>query len=257
VNAARLIFGWLFLAGFTAAGTYYAMDEVDQRVGLSRFQLHEKLGLVRSVPIRQVSNNQTPPINNQVNPINNQTPPINNQTPPINNQTPAPVNNQTPPINNQTPIYQAPPINNQTPPINNQNPPINNQTPPIYNQRPPINNQTPPINNQRSPYNNQTPPINNNQLPPPQPPQRPSSPDVTQANIRLVGIQSEAKRLHGTVSSMHAQYGTGRLDGYLHSLDSFVAEADGALRSGDVANARRYMDEAQKQIDKLKELLDQ
>src|SRR6185369_6898026 len=52
VKILKLVFGWLFLAGFTAAGTYYAMDEVDHRVGLARFQLHERLGIIRyQVPV--------------------------------------------------------------------------------------------------------------------------------------------------------------------------------------------------------------
>ena len=64
MNTARLVFGWLFLAGFTAAGTYYAMDEADQRIGLARFQLHEKLGIVRYAQLPQppINNNPQPPI---------------------------------------------------------------------------------------------------------------------------------------------------------------------------------------------------
>jgi hypothetical protein len=47
LNMLRLILGWLFRAGLTAAATYFAMDEVDQRVSLARSHLHEKFGLAR------------------------------------------------------------------------------------------------------------------------------------------------------------------------------------------------------------------
>ncbi|HTS28020.1 MAG TPA: hypothetical protein VMH81_19235 [Bryobacteraceae bacterium] len=198
MNTVRLVFGWLFLAGLTAAGTYYAFDEADHRIGLARFDLHGKLGIIRYTPTQPINNNPvpacpTPPCNNQTPPpvcanppCNNQSPPYNNtnppcanppctnnqsppsnnpicNNPPCNNQTTTPPNNQTPPysFNTPNPICANPPCNNQTPlPYNNQQPPYNNQNPPYNNHAPPYNNQRPPYNN-TPPYNNQVPPYNN------------------------------------------------------------------------------------------------
>ena len=253
MNTVRLVFGWLFLAGFTAAGTYYAMDEADQRVGLGRFQLHEKFGLVKMAAMQA-------PINNQVPPNNNPPPvyvPPNNQNPPNTNPSPVyvPPNNQNPPSNVTPPPY--------TPP-NNQNPP-NNVTPPPYT--PPNNNQNPPNNNTRPVYvppnNNQLPPNTNppvnppNNVTPPITQQRQRPADFTETNIRLVQIQGQATRLRSTIARMRGPYGTARLDEPMSNLTTFLRQAESALSSGDTAAARRYMDQADVQVGKLKELLDQ
>jgi len=252
VNTARLVFGWLFLAGFTAAGTYYAMDEADQRVGLARFQLHEKLGIVRYAAARPPIRNQIPPNNNQIVPPNN-----NQVVPPNNNQVVPPNNNQVlPPNNNQV----VPPNNNQvTPPNNNQVvPPNNNQVlPPNNNQIvPPNNNQVaPPNNNQIVPPNNNQRPPSNNQGPATPPPSRPA--DFTDTNIRLDELKGQATRFKSTISRMHTQYGTARLDEPMSNLNRLLRQAQGALNANDTASARRYMDQADREVTKLKELLDQ
>ncbi len=172
MNLFKMVFGWLFLAGFTAVGTFYAFDEADHRMGLAKLDLYQKVGVVRYV--RSPVQNPTIPIYNPAQPCNN--PPCNNQTPinqtPPNNNTAPPISGQIPPnnqpalCNNQPCNTQQPPYNNQAPPANNTRPPYNNQTPPYNSQTPPpSNNQTPPYNGQAPPYNNQAPP-NNNQTPP-------------------------------------------------------------------------------------------
>jgi len=49
MNLARLVGGWLLLCGLSAGGAYFAMDEVDRRYDLSKYDLRAKVGL-SSVP---------------------------------------------------------------------------------------------------------------------------------------------------------------------------------------------------------------
>jgi len=245
VNTARLVFGWLFLAGFTAFGTYYAMDEAVHRIGLARFQLHEKLGIVRYA--------------SAVQPIRNQTPPINNQTPPINNNQQPPIQTNPQPINNnpQPPIQTnpQPPIQTNPQPINNNPQPIQTSPqPPIQtNPQPPINNNPqPPISrNPQPPVNIQTPPVNQG------PQQRPRPADFTETQIRLDRLKGQASHFKSTISRMQGPYGTGRLDEPMSNLNRFLRQAEAALNNNDTATAKRYMDQADTEVGKLKELLDQ
>src|SRR5882672_2784931 len=45
MNPVRLLGGWLLLCGLAAGGAYFAMDEVDRRVDLVKYDLRAKVGL--------------------------------------------------------------------------------------------------------------------------------------------------------------------------------------------------------------------
>jgi len=242
VNALKLVVGWLFLAGLTAAGTYYAMDEADHRVGLARFSLHEKLGVVRyaSAPAPPSPIPPPPtPVPIVVNPPPGPQPPISNPTP-----IPAPVNP------NPAPVVQ-PPISNPPPgpanPYLNPNP-RNPENPNPVNPNPvnpnPVN---PPPNPQP------TRPV----YVPTQQPAAPRPADFDEANARFIDLSGQTDAMSKFVDSVRrsvGSVGTGRLDGPMSSLRSSMRDAKQALDRADTRSARLYMDQAEKYLQALRAL---
>jgi hypothetical protein len=230
LNTARLVAGWFFLMGLTAAGTYYATDEVDQRVSLSKFNIYEKLGVTKyataSVPIPSV------PVNpGQVNPPVVVNPPLSPVNPPANQVTPTPgaVGYLQPqqPNNSQTqPQYQQP-VN---PPQNIPQPGVQ----PRVNQQPSY--QPPGQQRQQIPSSNQMPA------------------DYAQARTRLTSLQGQAQaeaqyweEIKKSLASMHQPLRP-EISAALGTLNRATAQADQSLRGGDTGTARQLMDLAEKQI---------
>jgi septation ring formation regulator EzrA len=89
-------------------------------------------------------------------------------------------------------------------------------------------------------------------------PATPSRPaDFTDTNIRLVQLKGQATRFRSTISRMQSPYGTARLDEPMSNLSRLLRQAESAMNAGDTTAARRYMDQADNEVTKLKELLDQ
>lgn len=238
MNTVRLVLGWLFLAGFTAAGTYYAMDEVDSRVGLARFHLHEKLGFTRYAAV------SPPPVNNQV-PVSNPTQVI---VPAGQGGQP---NSQTPPVQIPPPqIVQPPAAQNPPPPIIS---PSQTQPQPIV--------VTPPV--QIPPQNTTPPPVRNPQQQPQQRPvytpqqqivPAPSRPqDYTETNERLIEVKSRAEGVRKVWADTLRNVPSPRseITGALAAMRRYTQQAEQSLQSGDTASARRYLDQAEKQMEIL------
>ncbi len=262
MNLAKLVFGWVFLAGFTAAGTYYAMDEVDHRIGLARFQLHERLGIVRY----QVNPNPVNPNPVNPNPVNPN--PVNPNPVNPNPVNPNPVNPNPNPVNpnpvNPNPVNPNPvnpnPVNPNPVNPNPVNPNPGPVTPPPHQNPNPVNpnpiNPNPvnpnPVNPNPGPVNPPRP--NPSQNPPPS---RPA--DFTDTDIRLTQLNGQLRSFRDSVGRIRAQApnGTARLDGPMSNLESFLRQARNALGNNDTTTANRLMNAADGEVAKLKELLDQ
>ena len=250
MNALKLLVGWLFLAGLTAAGTFYAMDEIDHRVGLARFNLYEKLGVAQyAAAPAPPSPLPAPPAPAPVNP----NPPPSPQ-PPISNPTIPPVVNPNP---GPGPVVQ-PPASNPPPgpanPYTNPNPrsPVAPYTNP--NPRNPVNPNPVNPNPVRPPSNQQqTPPV---YAPTQQPaPSRPA--DFDEVNARYIDLSGQTEAMARFVDSVRrsaGSAGTGRLDGPMSSLRSSMRNAKQALDSGNTRSARTYLDQAEKYLQALNAL---
>jgi len=226
VKLAQLVFGWLFLAGLIAAGTYYALDQLDQHAGLARLGLHQMVGVVRYPAVQPPIQPPAPPIQNPAIPV---------QPPP------APSNPVTPPANNLTPPTNP----NLTPPYNATNPPQSNLGPPYNNQRPAYG-QRPPYTNPNLPYPNQ--PAYNN------PQRRQLPPGYNDTYNRLVQVNARANATNQQWNAIRQQLARNRqslrpeIQTALNAMVGYTQSAQGSFRSGDMANCRNFMDQAERQM---------
>jgi hypothetical protein len=242
MNSLRLVFGWLFLTALTAAGTYYAMDEVDQRVGLARFNLHEKLGITRYAAA------PTPkPI-----PVT----PTPTPTPIKPADYPDPSTGIIPP---HIPGGDGPP-----PPILRPGP----ETPAVITPSIPARYPTPssPVPGYPTPSIPSVPSIPSRPTPSyPTPSPTPASApiirpkDFNEVNDRLIDVRSRADASAGHWAGIEASLRSmnqplrPQIKAALGSLKQNVATADQALRAGDTASARHYVEQAEKQLDILRQ----
>lgn len=256
MNLLKLLVGWLFLAGLTAAGTYYAMDEVDHRVGLARFQLHEKLGLTRYAGA-QVQPPVVTPSPTVVQPPVVQPPVV--QPPVVPPQVVPPPS--VPPTVVPSPVNPSP-IGVTPPPYSKPTPaPVNPHPGPVTPSPGPVQPPTRVIPPSVNPVNPQPQPPRNSPVSPPavynptqQPPAaRPS--DFNETNERLIEVKSRAEAVQRTWQTRRPAYGTLRpeIQTALSSLRRYTQAAEQALRAGDTATARRNMDQAEKQMEVLKD----
>jgi len=236
VNALKLLVGWLFLAGLTAAGTYYAMDEVDHRVGLARYNLHEKVGAIRyaSVP--------APP-----GPI--PLPPA-----PVPIPVPAPTSIPPSPIPvSPSPGPVAPPPGPVTPSPVAPGPVSPSPAPGPVSPSPVTPGPALPSPGPAAPPPGPSP----SRSPTPAPPSRPA--DFDEVNSRFIDLSGQANAMSRSVASIrkNAPYGTGRLDGAMSSMQLSMKNARQALDRGDTRGARTNMDQAEKYLQTLRALMDQ
>jgi hypothetical protein len=234
MNSLRLVFGWLFLTALTAAGTYYAMDEIDQRVGLARFNLHEKLGITRyAAAPKPILVTPTP-------------------TPIVVTPTPTPIK---PADYTDPPTGIIPP---HVPGGDGPPPPIlapGRGTPAaVIPSIPARGYPTPSVPSRPTPS-----------YPPPGPAPGPAPAsvpfirpkDFNEVNDRLIDVKSRADAVAGHWAGIESSLRSmnqplrPQIKSALSSLKQNVATADQALRAGDTASARHYVEQAEKQLDIL------
>lgn len=244
MNVLRLVFGWLFLAALTAAGTFYAMDEVDQRVGLAKFHLHEKFGMIRyaSVPAPKPGPGPTPVPTPGPTPVPTPTPtpgpdPL---RPPVSvDPTPGPTPGPGPALVVPTPTPTPSPVV-PTPTPGPDPARRTHVTPDPY--RPPTPTPTPP-----SPRDGMSS----------TPASKPR--DFDEVNERLIDVKSRAEAARNSWASIERSLRSmnqplrPEISAALSSMRRYTQQAEQALNSGDTAAARRYLDQAEKQMDLLRQ----
>jgi hypothetical protein len=237
VNALRLIFGWVFLAGLTAAGTFYGMDEVDSRVGLASLHLHDKFGIARYAAAAKTV--VTPPVTVIPGPSGPTTTDTDPHTPDG-----SPVTPLVPPSDPVTPPPTAPDYGRPVTPAPTYPPPYRS-TPAVY----------PPRSSPTGPSGAPT------RAPEPGPGPRPR--DYNEVNDRLTDVKGRAEGVlnswAGIQRSLSQQHLPLRpaISAALSSLRSYTLQAEQALRTGDTATARHDLDQAEKQMQILQQYQDQ
>jgi len=262
-NLLRLTVGWVFLMGMTAAGTYYAADEVDHRFGLEKYAIHEKFGYARATLASVTNGSQTPasPVNPPVAPPSSPSSVAPPNQPPANPVSPQPF----PPNSYQSqtnPTYPPP----RSPSAPQQNFPSRAYQQPPYQQQP---------NYQRPPQQQQPPQYSQQQNPPPQyqqpPPRQPSNGRLAQfggggdpaLRDRLTDVESRAeavyaewlpikRSLESSGQALRPEIGAA-----LSSLQRFTQQAKASYQAGDNAGAAHAMDMAEKQMQILQKARDE
>lgn len=253
MNALRLVFGWIFLACLTAAGTFYGMDEVDQRIGLARFHLHENLGITRyATVVRKVRPEPAPgpvtpaPVSPEpaapggpgavITPPG--TPPGTPLVPPSTPAEPAPSGPAVAP--SRPADYGRPAVPDRRYPA---------PTAPGY--------PAAPAPAPRSPEYPAAPPRVPRAVPDSTPATRPK--DFNEVNDHLIDVKNRAEAVYNSWASIENSLRSmnqplrPEIKAALSSLRRYTQRAEQALRAGDAATARHDLDQAEKQMDQLQQ----
>ena len=256
MNAFRLSIGWVFLTALTAAGTFYATDELDQRVGLAKYQLHEKLGIARySVPSVTTPASNPPPNQGPSAIPPNQ--PGGSQVVPVQ----IPVNPPSAPIqtypdpNVPSPAGNIPGPTTSIPSRNGVLPSPQYQPPPS---RPAAQQQSPPPvvaqnNGRQGGFQQQQ----QQQQFPVAPSSR--SGDYNEVADRMRTVKSDAEaaaesweQIKRSLQSMNQPLRPA-IASALSQMKRFTRAAEDALRAGDLTTSRHNLDQAEKQLEILRQ----
>ncbi len=267
MNGVRLSIGWVFLTALTAAGTFYATDELDQRVGLEKYQLHQKLGIARySAPavtkpavspavIPVLNPPVSPPVNPALNPSLNPAPYQGPAVSPPNQ----PGGNPAPPV--QIPYNTPPPVQTYRDP----NVPGPTTSIPSRNGVLPNPGYQPPSVRQPNQQTNTPPlvaqnPLRQGGMQQQQLPQVPSSRsgDYNEVADRMKTVKSDAEASvefwEGIRRSLPSnQPLRSGISSALNQMKRFTHAAEEALRAGDLATARHNLEQAEKQLETLRQ----
>ena len=258
MNAFRLSIGWVFLTALTAAGTFYATDELDQRVGLEKYQLHQKLGIARYSVAAVTKPVSKPAVNPALNPALNPavTPPV-YQGPAVSppNQ---PGGSQVPPVQTfPDPIVPGPSGNNPGP--STSIPSRNGVLPNPGYQPPPTRQATQQVNPPPAVAQNvrQGMQQQQQQQVPPVPSSR--SGDYNEVADRMKTVKSDAEasvesweQIRRSLQSMNQPLRPA-ISSALSQMRRFTRAAEDALRAGDLATARHNLDQAEQQLEVLRQ----
>ncbi len=259
MNAFRLSIGWVFLTALTAAGTFYATDEIDQRVGLEKYQLHQKLGIARYGTAAVTKPTVNPAVNPPLNPPPHQGPAVGPPNQPGGN-----------PVSPAQIPFNAPPSPVQTyPDPNVPNPGGNNSGPttsiPSRNGVLPYQQYQPPPSRPAAQQFNPPPAVaqNNNRqgLQQQQIPVIPSSRsgDYNEVADRMKTVRSDAEaavesweQIRRSLQSMNQPLRPA-ISSALSQMKRFTRAAEDALRAGDLATARHNLEQSEKQLEILRQ----
>ncbi len=254
MGALRLALGWLFLAAISAAGAFFGLDEVDRRVGLERFHLHEKFGIAHFESVPRTSpgpvltpSRTTPSTETSTGPAADTRtvlpPPSGIVVPGPTTGTPGPGPGPGPDTRTTT----FPPAGTRLEP--------STLTPPTVTPPKRIPDTTrPPASSASDMGPTYSPP------PRPRPPETEAPPpprprDFDDVKSRFIDVSSRVDAVRRQWAGRQPSVGALRpeIQSALSSMQKFVREADIALHGGDTATARRYLDQAEKQMEILKD----